>query len=209
MNYTVDRITLRVLGPNRYLLEDQAAVLTGGLAVSHKYRKAFGCVQPIPLHHLVAEGESPPQVGIACIVYLEDEVEDLKIASRQYGQSRNNRIARYLVMGPPGSWVTILSTSIGLSIGFWPVVRTVSEKGSTLGLLFLGAWSIFYVPVVARSIIAVWHRRWASALVAGFLMYMVVFWAGGGDTYLVESIRDILDKMEMWIENIEVRVRNT
>ena len=199
MNTPTDRVMLTVRGPNDYFLVDPEAVLVGGLAVSHKYRKAFGRVQPIPFHEHLVEGESPPQVGVACVVYLEDEGEDLKIAARQYGQFRTDRFARYLVVGPPGSWIGFLSASIGLSIGFWPVVRTVSDKGSALGLVFLIAWSIFYVPVVARSIVGIWHRQWAYALLVGILMYTVVFWSGGGDLYLSESIKDILDKLELWL----------
>ncbi len=79
MNTAADRIMLRVLGPNGYFLEDRAAVLIGGLAVSHKHRKAFGRVQPIPFHQQVAEGEGPPQVGAACVVYLEDEASTVSV----------------------------------------------------------------------------------------------------------------------------------
>ena len=189
-----DRIMLRVLGQNGYFLEDQAAELVGGLAVSHKHRMAFGSIQPSSFHQQVAEDEGPPQIGVACIVYLEDEAKDLKIALRQYGPRRRDRIARYVVMGPPGSWVGLLSASIGLSIGFWPVVHSVSEKGSCLGLAFLFAWTIFYIPVIARSVVGVFHREWAFAMTAGILMYMAVFVLGGGCTYSGEGIWDILNR---------------
>ena len=196
-----DRILLRVMGPDgSILLEDRAAELVGGLAVSHKHRLAFGRVQSVPFHRHLVEGEGPPQVGVACVIYLEDETRDLKVASRQYGPLWVDRIARYLVMGPIGSWVVLLSASIGLSFGFWPAVHAVSREGSDHGLAFLIAWSVFYVLVVARSITRVWHRQWAIAVVVGFSIYGLVFWIGKGDTYLIESSRDILDKIETWLK---------
>ena len=187
-----DRIKLTVHGPNGYLLEDRGAVLTGGLAVSHKYRKAFGRVQPIPFHQQIAEGEGSPQVGVSCVVYLKDEEEELRLASRQYGKSGFNRIARYILTGPVGSGLTLLSAMVGGFIGFWPIVHAVSENGSAFGLAFLIAWSIFYIPLVARSIVGVCHREWAFALVVGILMCMMIFWLGDGYGYVMESIRDII-----------------
>ena len=186
-----NRMNLCVEGRDGLFLEDPAAELVGGLAVSHKHRMAFGRVQPIPFYQHAVEGEGPPQVGVACVVRLENE-EELKIASRQYGWFRIDRMSRYLVMGPIGSWARLLSTSIGLSIGFWPVVHAVSEKGSVLGLAFLVTWAIFYIPVVARSITGVWHRQWAVALAIGIIVFCVVFAIGGGETYVADGIRDIL-----------------
>ena len=190
-----DRISLYVQGQDGYFLEDPAAELIGGLAVSHKQRMAFGRVEPIPLHQLVEQGEGPPQVGVACIVYMEDTERGLNVATHQYGWFWIDRISRYLVAGPIGSWVGLLSATVGLSIGFWPVVHAVSEKGSALGLAFLIAWSIFYIPVIARAIMAVWHRQWAFALGVGILMCMAVLSLGGGETYVRESIWDILDQI--------------
>ena len=142
-----DRIKLTVRGPNGYFLEDREAVLVAGLAVSHRHRKAFGRVQPIPFHHQFVEGEGPPQVGVSCVVDLKDEEEELKLASRQYGKSGFDRIARYVVTGPVGSGLALLSAMVGGLIGFWPIVHTVSEKGSALGLAFLIVWSIFLYNV--------------------------------------------------------------
>ena len=80
-----DRINLCVQGPDGYLLEDSAAEFVGGLAVSHKHRMAFGHVNPVPFHQHAVWGEGPPQVGVACVVYLKDKEQELMIASRQYG----------------------------------------------------------------------------------------------------------------------------
>ena len=193
-----ERIMLHVSGPSGFYLQDPAAELSGGLAISHKHRMAFGRIDPIPFHRHELEGEGPPQVGVAYIVDLEDEKAELRTAVRQYGSTRLDRLARYIVMGPVGSWATLLSASTGLSFGFWPLVRAVSEKGSASGLAFLIAWSIFYVPVIARSTIRVWHRKWAFALVVGVIMYMVVFLVGGGITYLGESIREIVERLVVW-----------
>ena len=191
-----DRINLCVRGSDGYFLEDPAAELVGGLAVSHKHRMAFGRVSPVPFHQPVVWGEGPPQVGVACIVYLENQEEELRVASRQYGWFRPDRISRYLVMGPVGSWVGLFSATLGLSIGFWPVVHAISKNGSALGLAFLMAWSIFYIPVIARAITGVWHRQWALSLAAGVLLCITVFWLGDGVTYVADSIRDIWEKLE-------------
>ena len=191
-----DRINLCVHGADGFFLEDPAAELVGGLAVSHKHRMAFGRVSPVPLHQPVVWGEGPPQVGVACNISLVNQEEDLRIASRQYGWFRLDRISRYLVMGPVGSWVGLFSTTLGLSIGFWPVVHAVSENGSALGLAFLMAWSIFYIAVIARSITGVWHRQWALSLAVGALLCIVIFLLGDGVTYVAESILDIWGELE-------------
>ena len=190
-----DRINLCVQGRDGYFLEDPAAELVGGLAVSHKHRMAFGRVEPMPLHQLVEVGEGPPQVGVACLVYMDDTEKGLTVATRQYGWFWIDRISRYLVTGPIGSWVGLLSTTVGLSIGFWPVVHAVSERGSALGLAFLIAWSIFYIPVITRAIIGVWYRQWALALGVGSLMCIAVLLLGGGENYIRESIWDTFNEI--------------
>ena len=197
-----ERVMLRVLGPNGFFLEDSAAELVGGSAVSHRYRKAFGGVRPIPHRLQVAEGERPLQVGTVCLVYLENEAEELSAATRQYGWTRMDRRARYLAMGPIGSWAGLLSALLVLSISFWPVVHTVSREGSVIGVIFLIAWSIFYVPVIARSITAVWPRQWANALTVGMLMYLLVFFVGKGEIYFVEGIRDMWGKVEVFLQSL-------
>ena len=94
-----------------------------------------------------------------------------------------------------------MSTLFGLSIGFWPIVHTVSENGSVVGLAFLIAWSVFFIPVIARSIPGIWHRQWAIALSFGVLLYAVVFLLGDGITYVGDSVLDIPDGIRVLTEN--------
>lgn len=192
-----DRIKLYVRRQDGHLVvDDPAAELVGGMAVSHKHWMAFGGIQPVSSLQLLKEGERPPQTGVACLVCLENAEEDLKAAKRQYGWHWTDRAARYIVAGPVGSWVGLLSVTVGLSFGFWPAVHAVSGDGSVAGLLFLAAWSAFYIPVIARAIVSVWHRQWAWALVFGAALYMVVFFLGGGASYVGEGILDIPEVLE-------------
>ena len=165
-----EKIKLIVQGPGDYQLDDPSAELVNGLAVSHKYRMAFGQGYRVPFYQPREWGKSPPQTSTAWMVELDEIEREIEQAIRQYGWTRFDRWVRFLVMGPFGSVAGLVTAILALSIGYWPIIKTVHREDALLALVFLLPWSTFFVTVVARSVVNVWPRQWAIGLFAGIAL---------------------------------------
>lgn len=187
-----ERISLLVLGPDGFGLDDPSAELVGGMAVSHKFKMAFGGVTPIPELGYMNPDQGPQQEGIGWVARLRDTDADLELARRQYGRTKIDRWSRYLVAGPWGSWASLLSATAGLILGFWAAVDTVHKQEPAVGLVFLIAWSIFFTLVIARLFTGVFHRSWGIGLAMGIVLVVGVFFFGGGVDYVICGIQYFL-----------------
>ena len=191
-----ERIQLIVMANGEMLFRDDSSELVDGVAISHSNRQAFGGARPIPLYHVLAEGQKPHQVGSTWMVDLEDPELELARATRQYGWTKGDREVRNLISGPVDTWVKFMSATAGLSIGFWPALRTVSGEGSPLGLAFMLAWSFFVILVVARLLTEIYHRHWAVGLHTGVVLWLVIFFLGEGILYVNNSVADAVDLLK-------------